>query len=161
MASRGTCTKSCRQRADATPAEQRQDVVVEVVAVRVKRALAALAGSDHPLEALEPTAGDGVEPGARGERQLTPTSRFRKIAPCCAGGVEVGADRAEADAAGLHDANGVAAVGLAVDAALDPHTLGRRLRRGGRVSCGYRHGPVLASGAREAAHQAVVPPAGT
>ena len=98
--------------------ERREEVVLEVVAVALERALAALARGDPPLVALQPPARRlrEPEPWRRGEH--SPADRFDVHPALAAGGVELVADRAERQFPAQHEAHRVAAVGLAVDPAL-------------------------------------------
>jgi hypothetical protein len=64
------------ERRDPPPRERRQQVAVELVAVRLKRARVTLAGGDLGLEALKPSAGDGLE----GKPRRTGTLPSRVVA---------------------------------------------------------------------------------
>ena len=61
-----------RQRAHPPWRERRQEVTLEVVAVRLERARGPLAGSDQGLEARKPPSRDGAEPKPR-RRRLKPS----------------------------------------------------------------------------------------
>jgi hypothetical protein len=65
-----------RERGDAPPPECRQQMAVELVAVRLQRARVTLAGGDLRLEAVNPPAGDRLEAKPRRDRQL-PFARRR------------------------------------------------------------------------------------
>src|SRR6187401_1558777 len=98
----------------------RQQVVLEVVAVGLKRARVPLAGGDLRLEAGKPPASDGVEAQPRRGRHLACGERPDQFLAGAPGGGEVAPAGAEVKAAGMTGADRVVAVGLAVDAALDP-----------------------------------------
>jgi len=94
--------------------------VLEVVAVGLKRARVPLAGRDLRLEALQPPAGDGVEAQPRRGLQPSGGERLDQLlagSPCS---LEVAPTGVEVKATCAAGADCVVAVGLAVDAALDP-----------------------------------------
>ena len=86
----------------------------------LERAAVALAGGDLRLEALAPPAGDRVEVKPRRRRQPAGAKRRDQLGAPASRFGEVVADGAKAKAAGVAGADRVLAVGLAVDAALDP-----------------------------------------
>jgi hypothetical protein len=91
-----------------------------VIAVRLKCALAALAGGDPRLEARKPAVDHRCEPQPRGHGQgasLGGRDQQPSLAP---GRAEVTGHGAETGLAGQHETDGVLAVGLAVDTPLDP-----------------------------------------
>jgi hypothetical protein len=94
--------------------------VIEVVAVGLKRARVPLADGDLRLEALQPPAGDGVEAQPRRGRQPSGGERRDQLLAGAPGSFNVVPDSAEMKTVGVTGANRVLAVGLAVDAALDP-----------------------------------------
>jgi hypothetical protein len=96
-----------------------QQLAVELVAVRLERARVALTGRDPRLEALKPAARDGVEAKVRRARHGAGLDRRDRRGALVTRGGEVEADRPKPQPARAAAADGVLAVGLAVDAALD------------------------------------------
>jgi hypothetical protein len=113
-----------RERGDRPPPEGREQVAVELVAVRLERARVTLAGGDLGLEAVEPPAGDRLEAKPRRDRQLPFARRRDQRQPLTPRVGEVEADRPEAQPARVAPADRVLAVRLAVDAALDANAAG-------------------------------------
>jgi hypothetical protein len=109
--------------------ERRQQMLAHVVAMRLERPFAPLAGGDPRLAALEPTVGHGCEPHPRRHGQGTGLGRRDQQLPLAPGHIEGARDRAEAGLARQHEADCVLAVGLPVDTPLDPAPLRRRLLR--------------------------------
>ena len=103
-------------------AEPGQEVVVEMEAVSLVGPSMAIARRHHSLEALAPAGGDGVETKARRGRHPTRLERRDKLPAGASCSSEVGTGGAEVQPPGAAGANRVAAVGLAVDPALDPGT---------------------------------------
>lgn len=89
--------------------------------MQLERALASLAACDLAREPAGPPLRDRVEakPGRR--RDHAPPRRLDECAPLGTGEVEVVADGSKVWLAVEHEADGVLAVGLAVDAAFDAH----------------------------------------
>ena len=83
-----------------------------------------LAGGDLRLEALEPPAGDGREANPRRDRHAALARRSDQRQPLTPRLIELEADRPKAQPARLAPADGVLAVRLAVDAALDRNAAG-------------------------------------
>lgn len=113
------------ERGDPPRGKARQQVALELIAVGLERARVSLAGGNLRLEAGQPPAGDGVEAqpwrgrnppgGERGDQLLAGAPRR----------LEVASAGAEVQAAGAAGADRELAVGLAVDAALDPDAAAR------------------------------------
>jgi hypothetical protein len=103
----------------------------DVVAVRLECPLAPLAGGDPRLKPCKPAVDHRREAQPRGHGQGAGFGRRDQQLSLAPGRVEVAGDGAEAGLARQHEADEVLAVGLAVDAPLDPDTapLRRRLLR--------------------------------
>jgi hypothetical protein len=87
-----------RERGGPAPPQRRQQVALELVAVGLKRARVALAGGDLSPEAVEPTAGNGLE--AKPKRSL-PAWR-QQTGYCRSAGGRCRARRERAGAARSH-----------------------------------------------------------
>jgi hypothetical protein len=99
-------------------------VGLELVAVRLEWPRVALAGGDLRFDAVEPPAGDGLEAKPRRDRHRPDARRRDQSQPRTPRLGEIEADRAEAQPASVAPADRELAVGLAVDAALDPNAAG-------------------------------------
>jgi hypothetical protein len=108
-----------RDRGDPPPPERRQQVAVELVAVRLERARVTLAGGDLGLEALEPPAGDGLEAKPRRDRHTRRARRRDQSQPRTPRLGEGEADRPKAQPASVAPADRVLAIRLEIDTALD------------------------------------------
>jgi len=113
---------------DPPPAESRQQVVVEVEAVGLVGAAAALAGRHHRLEALAPARCHGVEAQVRRGRHPPGLKRRDQLPAGAARFAEVAACGAEVEPPGAAGAHRELAVRLAVDAALYAGAASRSLR---------------------------------
>jgi hypothetical protein len=87
-------------------------VALDVVAVRLERALAAFAGRDPRLKALEPPGDDRVEAKVRRERRFTTLGGCYQRLARVARGRQIETDRPEAKPARVPEADRILAVRL-------------------------------------------------
>lgn len=105
-------------RGDARSGEHRQQVRRKLIAVGLQGARAAFAGGDLRLKTLEPPAGDGIKAKPWRDRLDVPTRGVDQREAFAARELEVEADGAKPQPAGVVAADRVLPVGLPVDAAL-------------------------------------------